>query len=152
MDTNEMIEKCNENVKENEMTGKTRLISSKNVKANINNNMDDLTKKAVEIAEKLKISNNIIYSSSIEIIKMIINLLKDSFEGIEITYFEFKQIINILMMNNEKAFLNKVSNISEETKKQVSRYYSMQDETQTAVMTEILFGLRKVKESEKLFE
>ena len=120
----------------NEMTGKIQLVSSKKVKPNINEIKDELTKKAIKISEKLKIENNIMYSSAIEIIKIIITILEDSFEGKDITYYEFKQIINLLIMNEEKAFLTKVTNISGETKRQINKYYSLQDETQTAIMTE----------------
>lgn len=151
MDTKEMIEIINDSVKEDEHSGKTQLLSSKTVNNKLDKNADDLTKNAIKIAEKLKIENNIIYSSAIEIIKMLIKILEDSFPGKEITYFEFKQIINLLMMNEEKVFFTKVINIAEDTKKQVNKYYSMQDETQTAVMTAILFGLRKVKESDCVF-
>lgn len=152
-ENNKTISQQSNIVENNEITGKTQLISNRNVNLNLKNkDVDELTKTAILIAKRFNIENNIISSSAIEIIKILIIVSLDIYKVKEITYLEFKKTINYLMMNEEKVFLSKFINLSDDTKKQVSKFYSIQEETQTAVMTEILFGLRKVRENELIYK
>ncbi len=110
------------------------------------------TKQAANILlDRLKIENKLMLSSALEIITLIINILLTRKEKNNITIFDFKKTLNVLMMNTYKTFTSNYNEMPNEVLVELEKYYNMNEEVQTEVIGNILFGLRKVKDEEKIF-
>ena len=127
--------------------------NNKEIKIEIDNNKEEYTveQSAQKLLDRLDISNKLMLSSALEIITLDLKILLTRKEKKNIKVQDFKKTLNVLMMNTYKTFTTTYNNIPNDILKDLDKYYNMNDEVQTEVIGNILFGLRKVKEDEKIF-
>lgn len=148
-----IIENKDENKNDKEI--KIQIVNNEKENINIVNESSKkeytLEQASKKLLDRLNIANRLMLSSALEIIMLDLKILLSRKEKKNITVNDFKKTLNVLMMNTYKTFTTTYNNMSNEILNDLDKYYNMNEEVQTEVIGNILFGLRKIKEDEKIF-